>query len=159
MGVNIYYDRLKAFWESEGYKNANQFANALGYARSQNIKRLDREENGKPGIDLLEAVVKKFPHFNTNYYLTGDERFLKEKYPGIQKIKDTANEPNRDYTETMSPVEHCDNPSCLKRISELEQDKQLLIDYNNLLRAQLARGGLDNGKSSEGGVEKSATGS
>ena len=77
---------------------------------------------------------------------------------------DRENELPKAETENIktapeSPVERCDNPACLKRISELEDDKNLLKEYNKLLKAQLARGGLDEGKSSEGGLEESPTGS
>lgn len=161
MALNIYYNRLETLWKHMGFDSANEFAKSLGWSRAENILRLKREGNElkKPGVDILEDIMKAHPQFNFQYLLTGDDRFLKDKYPGKNSIKDTIKEPNRDYTEPMSPNERCDNPNCLKRISELEQDKQLLIDYNGLLRAQLARGGLDHGKSAQGGVEKSPTGS
>lgn len=62
------------------------------------------------------------------------------------------------YTVKTPPNQHCDNPYCNKRIAELEDDKQRLKEYNDHLKALLRKGGLHEGKSNEGGLEESRTG-
>ncbi len=143
-----------------GYESANEFAKSLGWTRAENILRLKREgnEKKKPGVEILEDIVKAHPQFNFKYLLTGDDRFLKEKYPDTPKVKDTTKEPNREYTEPTSPGKHCDNPNCKQRIEELEDDKRRLKRLNDLLEAELQKGGHHNGKSSQGDMEEPHTG-
>jgi len=103
--MNIYYKRLETFWKSEGCKNANEFAKSLGWERSENIKRLSRNENAKPGLEILEDIAKTYPYFDFNFLITGKK----------SEEKNLANEP---AITTYS----C--PDCIKK----EEEKKVLQD-------------------------------
>ncbi len=104
-------------------------------------------------VETLETIARHFKK-SLNYFSDIDISSYVSN-----NDQETENSNNTHYIAPESPLNSCDNPACLKRISELEDDKNLLKEYNKLLKAQLARGGLDEGKSSEGGLEESPTGS
>lgn len=127
-----------------------QMARIAGMSPSGFKSMMERETMT---VETLETIAKYFRK-TLNYFSDT------ESYTYVSdNSKESENSENTHYTAPKSPIERCDNPTCLKRISELEDDKNLLKEYNKLLRAQLARGGLDKGKSSEGDMEKSHTGS
>lgn len=83
MEEDKYYERFENIWNSVGCESANMFALELGFGRSEKIRRLDpnikenknRVKEGKkinqPGIEIIEAILKKYPQVNANYIFTG----------------------------------------------------------------------------------------
>jgi len=171
MSKNIYYNRLKEFWESMGYSNANSFgidiANIIAKMKgkkpedsekdknknkSWNITRLKNDEKAKIGVDLVLAIERKFPDINTNWLLFGKgEMFLSE----ISEV----NEPQiSDYKATPTSPEKntCNNPACIAEKNKLKDDKIALLEEINQLRKEKEeqKGVSPPGKKSEGGVEE-----
>ncbi len=126
MNTNIYYERLKEFWESKGFKDANEFAKSLGYSRSENISRLERKGKSGPGIKVLTDIIEKYPDFDFNYFLTGkNQTHTYESTNRSEQVKQTPASPYRTS---------CKNPQCHSIISELEARVNELLYDKNLLK-------------------------
>jgi hypothetical protein len=126
MDTNIYYERLKKFWESKGFKDANEFAKSLGYDRSENISRLERKGKSGPGIKVLTDIVKKYPDFDFNFFLTGKNQ--PHTYESTKRSEQAQQTPASPYRTS------CKNPQCLSIISELEARVNELLYDKNLLK-------------------------
>ncbi|GAA4319608.1 hypothetical protein [Compostibacter hankyongensis] len=59
--------------------NPNRFSEMLGYASPEKIYRLFREENAKPGVDILIDISNIFEDLNMQWVLTGKGEMLKKE--------------------------------------------------------------------------------
>jgi len=109
--MNIYFERLKEFWESKGYKDATKFAHDLGYNRGENILRLARSENNEPGMMILGDIMKKFPDFDIYFLLTGEKKNNKYQLPAEKIESVNAN------------IEFYSCPECWPRVKKIQDQE------------------------------------
>ena len=117
--MNIYYDRLKTCWESDGFTDANEFAKSLGWPRAEKILRLNREgnESVKPGIDILIDIAAVYPDFNFIFLLTGNRADFKS---ALRSENSGSDEDDKNRP--------CNNAECLEEIKKLNDQIKNLED-------------------------------
>ena len=117
--MNTYYNRLKTYWESNGFVDANEFAKSLGWPRAEKILRLNREgnESVKPGIDILIDIATVYPNFNFIFLLTGNKAENQLAMSG----ENSGSEDDNKYWP-------CNNVECLKEIKKLNDQLKNLED-------------------------------
>lgn len=148
--------------EEDIYNSIESFRNSRGLSQSK-MADIMGLSNKQAYSNMIKKRTMKMVYFINllNQYNLDPTFFLYQKnihtHDSSNKSESKESD-NNQYTAPKSPEKRCDNPYCLKRISELENDKRLLTEYNDLLKAQLARGGLNEGKSPAGGLEESPTG-
>lgn len=115
--MNIYFERLKEFWESKGYKDATKFALDIGFSRGENILRIKRSDKNEPGMLVLEKIIEKFPDFDFRYFLTGIKN----------QIQYNDNSEANELSETKIKYFNC--PECIEKQKKLEKTEKERDDY------------------------------
>lgn len=83
------YNRLKKFWESQGFRSATEFAAFLEIGKSH-ISDIDKKDNP---AKLLQSLSLKMKLLNLHWLLTGDGPMLHE---GVEMLRALDNLPFRE---------------------------------------------------------------
>lgn len=119
--MQTFFKRLTYIFESQGFKNLNDFAlNGLKYESSSKLNRL-KDENNKPSIEILLDISNKFQNINLDWLITGRGNFELNKInqQDVEKNQHLVAEPTEDYKTDL--IE-----SLKEQVVELRKDKELL---------------------------------
>jgi len=96
--------RLSYLMEYKGYSNANEFARAIGYDRSEKIRRIIRYKDKNPSYEILRDIAKKFADINITWLLTGKGNILLSPELSPELSPDDAQE-NKNNHQTNQPIQ------------------------------------------------------
>lgn len=69
--LTTYGGRLTHLFKLLEYSNATEFAKGIRLTQPENLLRIIRKPDSKPGTDLLEKIAAKHPNISVNWVLTG----------------------------------------------------------------------------------------
>ncbi|MGE0636029.1 MAG: helix-turn-helix transcriptional regulator [Bacteroidia bacterium] len=90
--LKTFSNRIEFLIEKLGYKNVSDFSKALGYAQSEKVSRLLRDENNKPSFDIIQDITNKFEKVNIKWLITGVGNWNTENNKTISVVTETNNE-------------------------------------------------------------------
>lgn len=101
MQLHPFTARLEQLIEAEKL-NRRRFAQALGYESPEKIYRLWREDNARPGFDIVEDIARIFDKYSVEWLLTGKGEMLKK--PAATPTAKATSLAGYEYTEHAPPI-------------------------------------------------------
>lgn len=120
-------DRLLEFINYLGISK-NQFGISIGLGSAENVRNLTKGITNNPRSSLLVDVLKKYPHLNARWLMTGEGKMLYDDNGKKQNYKLMHDEPT-----TLNDSENSYKVNCIACYNKQIEIKRLLIDRSDLL--------------------------
>ena len=102
--------------------NPTRFSNELGFPNPENIRRLSKEPEAKPGLPVLQAILKRFPEISALWLVTGEETMFRAGYIRHRQIA----------------LEKENDQGLLEKLLESREEVGILKGENSCLRDEVA---------------------
>jgi hypothetical protein len=108
--------------------NPTRFSKELGFANPENIRRLTKEADGNPGLQVLFAILKRFPEISAHWLITGEEPVFRISHLSDAQIA-MEGEGGAGLLEKLLKA--------TKEVGALEGEVRRLLNEVEFLRAQI----------------------